>query len=222
MATFVLVHGAWGGGQGWHATAKLLRAKGHDVHIATLTGLGEKKHLISPAITLDTHVTDVINMIAAEGLSDFVLAGHSYGGMIITEVANRLGKEIRSLVYVDAFLPRDGEALWDIADEPSRKHYIDAQRDMPGLVAPFPGSPSFLTRHPLLTLIEPVKMTDAAQAITRRTYIYATKDAPTVFTKFHEQVNADPDWKVYSLPTGHGVMVEKPEETAAILLEAAA
>jgi pimeloyl-ACP methyl ester carboxylesterase len=222
MATFVLVHGAWGGGQGWRATAKLLSAKGHDVHIATLTGLGEKKHLISPAITLETHVTDVTNMIAAEGLSDFVLAGHSYGGMIITEVANRLGKAIRSLVYVDAFLPRDGEALWDIADEPSRKHYIDAQRDMPGLVAPFPGSPSFLTRHPLLTLIEPVKMTGAEQAITRRTYIYATKDAPTVFTKFHERVKVDPDWKVYSLPTGHGVMVEKPEETAAILLEAAA
>ena len=93
---------------------------------------------------------------------------------------------------------------------------------MPGLVAPFPGSPSFLTRHPLLTLIEPVKMTGAEKAITRHTYVYATKDAPTVFTKFHERVEADPSWKVYDLPTGHGVMVEKPEETAAILLEAAA
>lgn len=222
MATFVLVHGAWGGGQGWQPAARLLRAQGHETHIATLTGLGEKKHLISPAITLDTHVTDVINMIEAYGLNDFVLAGHSYGGMIITEVANRLGKTIRALVYVDAFLPRDGEALWDIADDPSRKHYIDAQRDMPGLVAPFPGSPSFLTRHPLLTLTQPVKMTGAEKAIAKRTYIYATKDAPTVFTKFHERVKASPDWSVYMLPTGHGVMVEKPEETAAILLEAAA
>lgn len=222
MATFVLVHGAWGGGQGWQPVERLLRAQGHEAHIATLTGLGEKKHLISPAITLDTHVTDVINMVEAYGVNDFVLAGHSYGGMIITEVANRLGKAIRALVYVDAFLPRDGEALWDIADDPSRKHYIDAQRDMPGLVAPFPGSPPYLTRHPLLTLTQPVKMTGAEQAIRKHTYIYATKGAPTVFTKFHERVKADPAWKSYSIDTGHGVMVEKPEETAAILLDAAA
>ena len=222
MANFVLVHGAWGGGQGWHASACLLRAGGHEVHIATLTGLGEKKHLLSPTITLDTHVTDVTNLIEAHGLSDIILAGHSYGGMIITEVANRLGGAIRALVYADAFLPRDGEALWDIADDPSRQHYIDAQRDQPGLVAPFPGSPSYLTRHPLLTLLEPVRMTGAEQAIARRTYIYATKGAPTVFTKFHERILANPDWKSYSLDTGHGVMTEKPEEPAAILLEAAA
>ena len=222
MATFVLVHGAWGGGQGWQPVAKLLRAQGHDAHIATLTGLGEKKHLLSPAITLDTHVTDVINMIEAYGLKDFVLAGHSYGGMIITEVANRLGSAVRALVYVDAFLPRDGEALWDIADDWSRQHYIDAQRDMPGLVAPFPGSPSYLTRHPLLTLTQPVKMTGAEQAIGKRTYIYATKSAPTVFTKFHDRVKTDPAWTVHSVDTGHGVMTEQPEETAAILLEAAA
>lgn len=221
MATFVLVHGAWGGGQGWSATAKLLRAQGHDVHVATLTGLGEKKHLISPAITLDTHVTDVTNLIAAEGLNDFVLAGHSYGGMVITEVANRLGKAIRALVYVDAFLPDDGQALWDIADDWSRKHYIDAQRDMPGLVAPFAGSPTYLTRHPLLTLIEPVKMTGVERDISKRTYVYATKGTPTVFTKFHERVRNDPAWKVFSVDTGHGVMTEKPEETAAILLDAA-
>ncbi len=221
MAKFVLVHGAWGGGQGWAPVRKLLQAQGHEVHVATLTGLGEKKHLISPSITLDTHVTDVTSLIETEGLTDFVLAGHSYGGMVITETANRLGDRIRALVYVDAFLPRDGEALWDIADDPSRKHYIDAQRDMPGLVAPFPGSPSFLTRHPLLTLLEPVRMTAKAQAIAKRTYVYATRGAPTVFTKFHARVATDPAWKVHSVDTGHGVMQEMPAEVAAILQQAA-
>lgn len=222
MAKFVLVHGAWGGGESWRSVATLLRHQGHEVHVATLTGLGEKKHLLNPAITLDTHVDDVLNLIAAHGLDDFVLAGHSYGGMIITEIANRLGGAIRALVYVDAFLPRNGEALWDIADDPSRQHYIDAQRDMPGLVAPFPGAPSWLGRHPLLTLIQPVRMTGAEAAISRRFYIYATRDAPTVFTKFHDRVSADANWCSHDLPTGHGVMQEKPAETAEILVAAAA
>lgn len=221
MATFVLVHGAWGGGSTWAAAASILRDKGHETHIATLTGLGEKAHLLNPGITLDTHVDDVIGLINAYDLRDFVLAGHSYGGMIITEVANRIDGRIRALVYVDAFLPRDGEALWDISDDPSRKHYIDAQRDAPGLVAPFPGSPPTLGRHPLLTLTQPVRMTGKADAITRRSYIYATKGAPTVFTKFHDRIHSDSAWRSHSLPTNHGVMQEMPEDTARILIEAA-
>lgn len=222
MAKFLLVHGAWGGGESWAAVAALLRAQGHETHVATLTGLGQKKHLLSPAITLDTHVDDVLNLIEGEGLSDFVLAGHSYGGMIISQVASWLGSRIRALVYVDAFLPRDGEALWDICDAPSQKHYIDAQRDMPGLVGPFPGSPASLGRHPLLTLTQPVRMTGREKDIARRTYVYATKGAPTVFTKFHDRIEADAAWHSVSLPTGHGVMQEKPEDVTAILLEAAA
>lgn len=221
MATFVLVHGAWGGADTWAAAAQALRTHGEIVHVATLTGLGEKAHLLHPGITLETHVADVLGLIETHQLSDFVLAGHSYGGMIITEVANRLGGRIQALVYVDAFLPQDGEALWDISDDPSRQHYIDAQRDLPGLVAPFPGAPPSLGRHPLLTLTQPVRMTGKADAITKRSYIYATKGAPTVFTKFHERIRTDPAWRSYQLPTSHGVMQEMPEETADILREAA-
>ena len=221
MATFVLVHGAWGGASTWASASAALRAKGHETHLAALTGLGEKSHLLHPGITLDTHVADVIGLVETYGLTDFILAGHSYGGMVITEVANRIGDQIRGLVYVDAFLPRDGEALWDISDDASRQHYIDAQRDRPGLVAPFPGSPPTLGRHPLLTLVQPVRMTGLADAIAKRSYIYATKGAPTVFTKFHDRVSADPVWRSYQLPTGHGVMQEMPEETADILIEAA-
>lgn len=221
MAIFVLVHGAWGGADTWRTAAKALQTKGHEAHLVPLTGLGEKRHLLHPGITLETHVDDVLGSVENAGLQDFVLAGHSYGGMIITEVANRIAEKIRALVYVDAFLPRDGEALWDISDDPSRQHYIDAQRDMPGLVAPFPGSPPTLGRHPLLTLTQPVKMTGKADAIARRIYIYATKGAPTVFTKFYERISGDPAWRSYQVPTSHGVMQEMPEETARILIEAA-
>jgi pimeloyl-ACP methyl ester carboxylesterase len=217
MATFVLVHGAWGGGYGWSGIAKRLRLSGHDVHVAMLTGLGEKAHLLTPAIDLSVHIRDVLGIFDYEKLSDVILVGHSYGGMVITGAAAKRADKIHSLVYVDAFLPDDGQALWDIADEPSRKHYIDAQRDASGLVAPFPGSPPGLTRHPLLTLLEPFRA-GASKPIAKRTYIYATRGAPTVFTKFHDRVKSEKGWRVHSINTGHGVMQDDPDGLTTLLL----
>ncbi len=217
MATYLLVHGAWGGGYGWSGIAKRLRLVGHEVHVAMLTGLGEKAHLLTPAIDLSVHIKDVLGIFDYEKLSDVILVGHSYGGMVITGAAAQRRDRIRSLVYVDAFLPNDGEALWDIADEPSRKHYIDAQRDQPGLVAPFPGSPPGLTRHPLLTLLEPFRAGGSAP-VARRTYIYATRGAPTVFTKFHDRVKTEQGWRVHSINTGHVVMHDDPDGLTTLLL----
>ncbi len=222
MATFVLVHGAWGGGESWVPMARQLRAKGHIAYVASLTGLGERAHLLSPAITLSTHVSDVSAMIETHQLDDIILVGHSYGGMVITGVAGRWGDHIRAIVYVDAFLPRDGEALWDIADDPSRKHYIDAQRKSPGLVGPFPGSPHPEARHPLLTLTEPVHFTGREAAIKNHSYVYATRGAPTVFTKFHDRVKDDSAWKSHSVDAGHMVMFDQPGELLDILLKTAA
>jgi pimeloyl-ACP methyl ester carboxylesterase len=218
MAVYILVHGAWGGGDGYTATAAALRAEGHEAHIIALTGLGERAGELSPSITLSAHIADVLAVIDREGLSDFILVGHSYGGMIITAVAAQRSARIRSLVYIDAFLPQDGEALWDIATDWERKHYIDAQRDMPGLVGPFPGAPAHLTRHPLLTLLEPVALTGDEARIERRTYIYATRRAPTVFTKFYDRAADDPGWMTHEVDSGHGVMQDAPEALLAILL----
>src|ERR1700685_1291780 len=111
MATFVLVHGAWGGALIWRRNAQALRKAGHEVYTPTLTGLGERSHLMSPTINLDTHVTDVVNVIKTEELSDVVLVGHSYGGMVVTGVADALSDKIRSLVYLDAFVPQNGQSL---------------------------------------------------------------------------------------------------------------
>ncbi|MEY2927026.1 MAG: hypothetical protein RL367_1503 [Pseudomonadota bacterium] len=218
MATYLLVHGAWGGSASWFGIAKQLTAKGHDVHLAALTGLGERAHLLTPAISLTTHVTDVVAMIDYRGLNDIILVGHSYGGMVITATAAKRSDQIKSMVYVDAFLPRDGEALWDIADDPSRNHYIDAQRDQPGLVAPFPGSPPGLGRHPLLTLTEPAHLSGDHKCIARHSYVYATRGAPTVFTKFYDRIRADPEWQTHALDTGHGVMIDDPDGMLKILL----
>lgn len=113
MATFVLVHGGGHGGWCWKPVAERLRAAGHEVHAPTLTGLGERRHRVSADVTLDTHVEDVSSRLFHEDLSDVILVGHSYGGMVITGVADRAPDRIRRLVYLDAAIPADGEALID-------------------------------------------------------------------------------------------------------------
>jgi len=221
MATYVLVHGAWGGGWVYRPICDALREAGHTVFVAGLTGLGERAHLLTPAIDLSTHIRDVVATIDTEALDDIILCGHSYGGMVITGVATERAERIRGLVYIDAFLPGDGQALWDIADDASRAFYIDAQREAPGLVAPpVPRGegPRQLARHPLLTLLEPVRVSAEAAAIRNRTYIYATRDAPTVFTQFHARVRADPAWKVHEIATGHVVMADDHDGLLALLL----
>ena len=225
MATYVLVHGAWAGGWGMTDLAERLRGAGHRVFVAHLTGLGERLHLAQPGITLSTHIDDVVGLIDCEELEDIILLGHSYGGMVVTGVAEARAAKIRTLVYLDAFLPQDGQALWDIADEATRAFYIDAQRETPGLVQPLFAAqterPRKLTGHPLLTLLEPVRLGSEANLIPNRTYIYATKGAPTLFTQFYDRVRTDPKWRVHEIATGHVVMWEDPEGLVKLLLEEA-
>src|SRR6476660_9866438 len=114
MATFVLVHGAWAGGVVWRQLAPRLRKAGHEVYAPTLTGIGERKHLLSREIDLDTHIQDVIGVIEDEDLYDIVLVGHSYGGVMISDVADRVSEEVASLVCLDAFLPENGQSLFSV------------------------------------------------------------------------------------------------------------
>jgi len=114
-STYVLVHGAWHGGWCWKKVAPALRAAGHVVYTPTLTGLGERAHLANPAIDLATHVADVVNLLEAEELDKVVLVGHSYGGMVVTGVADRAADRIGRLVYLDAANPKDGQSLVDVA-----------------------------------------------------------------------------------------------------------
>jgi pimeloyl-ACP methyl ester carboxylesterase len=230
MATFVLVHGAWYGGWCYAPVARSLRAAGHEVFTPTLTGLGERSHLAGIKIDLSLHIRDLLNVLEYEDLQDVILCGHSYGGMVVTGAAARAAERIRGLVYIDAFLPRDGQALWDIVDEPSRAMYIDNQRDSAGLMAPpfappspcppdGPPVPRKPSRHPLLTVTEPVRLTGAETRIRNRTYIYADKVTPTLFTQFYDALRDHPAWKVRSIRTGHSVMTEDPEGLTALLLE---
>ena len=111
MGNFVLVHGAWHGGWCWRDVAALLRAQGHTVFTPTMTGNGERLHQSHHGVTLETHIRDVVGVIEAEELNDVVLVGHSYGGMVITGVADRLPGRLAQLVYLDAFVPEHGDSL---------------------------------------------------------------------------------------------------------------
>ncbi len=222
MADYVLVHGAWGGGWSYDRLAADLRAAGHRVLVAELTGLGTRRAELHGGITLSDHINDVTSQIAAAGIDRFVLCGHSYGGMVIAGVATRLGARIDAICYIDAFLPGDGESLWDITGAFEHAWYIDKQKDTPGLVAPIGGvalleNPGF-GRHPLLTLLEAVHCTGAEALIARRCYVFANAWQPSPFPRFRDQVRGESGWDLHELVSGHDVMADQGEALLAIVL----
>jgi len=225
LADYVLVHGAWGGGWTFERLAGELRQRGHRVLIAQLKGLGTRRAELDPGIDLSTHVGDVLTQIAAVGFERFVLCGHSYGGMVITGVATQLGARVDAIAYIDAFLPGDGQSLWDITGAYEHDWYIDSQKFTPGLVAPIGGvalldSPGF-GRHPLLTLTEAVRYTGEEAKVGRRCYVFATDWQPTPFIRFRNQVIADGNWELHELKGGHDLMADQPAKLLEIVVSLA-
>jgi pimeloyl-ACP methyl ester carboxylesterase len=125
MANFVLVHGAWHGGWCWNRVAELLRARHHTVFAPTLTGLGERSHLLKPDIDLDTHILDIVNEIKWKDLRDVILVGHSYGGMVVSGAVEKMDKSIAALVMADAFFPADGQSMSDIDPDCVKRTFND-------------------------------------------------------------------------------------------------
>jgi pimeloyl-ACP methyl ester carboxylesterase len=240
MANFVLVHGAWHGGWCYRDTAKILRAAGHTVCTPTHTGCGERSHQAAENITLETHVRDVIGCIEAEELDNVVLCGHSYGGMVITQVADRIASKVKSLVYLDAFLPESGQSLIDlikIALPPEvAGGFIGAfhgSAQEGGRMAPIPAEAfnvkaehqAWVNRRcvpqALATFHLPVLLTGAGAAIQQRTYILADAWDPSPFRHFAAQCEGKPGWKVVKMACGHDVMVDDPQGLANELLKLA-
>ena len=222
MANYVLVHGAWGGGQSYDMTRADLAAAGHQVLVVALKGIGTRQSELHPGITLTDHVQDVLDQVEASGFDRFILAGHSYGGMVITGAASTLASRIDAICYIDAFLPEDGQSLWDITGEFEHNWYIDTQKTKPGYVDPigqadFQPVPGIVGYHPLLSLLEAVQLSGDEQAIPRKAYIFATDYQPTPFPRFAEKARAA-GWDYHEAPTDHFVMENAPELTAKVLL----
>ena len=230
MTTFVLVHGSFGGGWVWQKVTPLLRAQGHEVYIPRLTGLSDRSHLLDCGVNLTTHITDVASLLYYEDLSEVVLVGHSYAGMVITGVAEKVPERLSKLVYLDAYVPSDGQNEFDLWPTEER---IAAQADMMagrGLRQPPP--PAILgitdpemaewayarfTPHPLATYDQPVPTGSAKSAAISRVYIHCTAGQWTPrFAPFAEKAKSA-GWEVHELATGHMSMLTAPREVAELL-----
>ncbi|MDX8481855.1 alpha/beta hydrolase [Mesorhizobium sp. VK24D] len=232
VADFVLVHGAWHGGWCYDLVAKRLRSEGHEVYTPTLTGLGERSHLLDDKIDLNTHIQDVLNVIRWQDLDRFVLCGHSYGGMIITGVADAVPERVTSLVYLDAYVPKDGEAIWDYMGDERRKVLLRDAEPYRGHAVAAPPPSHFgvdprnqawvadkMTPQPMLTLTQPIRLRTDQSRIGKRIYVFAK--GPSSMEGWYPELKTDPAWEVLATECGHDQMVDAPDQVAEILSRAA-
>jgi pimeloyl-ACP methyl ester carboxylesterase len=233
MATFVLVHGAWHGSWCWQRVRRSLQRAGHEVFTPTLTGVADRSHLISPQVTLETHIADVVNLIRWEDLTDVVLCGHSYGGCVITGVADRVAERLRSILYLDAFVLEDGQGLHDVVPAPLRDAQVqganaagDGWRVSPIPAAAFNVNPA--DRAWVDAQCTPQSLATFQQKLTVRNtlppekvmHVLATGYGQTPFRPFHELAKRK-GWRTLTIDCGHDVMLDRPGELVA-MLEAAA
>lgn len=233
-STMILVHGGWHGGWCWQRVSPLLRAVGHLVLTPTLTGLADRARVLTPEIGLDTHIADIASLLTYGDLSDVVLVGHSYAGMVITGVAAAIPARIRHVVYLDAFVPQPGNALLDLLPPERAAFYTQAAQEHGDgwRVPPPPVSAlgvsdgedaawltALLTDQPLRSFTQPLPEQVESAISLPRTFIHCTEGpiAPS-FAPFAEQVRSNPTWSYHELATGHDAMITAPEELARLLV----
>jgi pimeloyl-ACP methyl ester carboxylesterase len=245
VATYVLVGGGWLGGWCWQPVARRLRDSGHDAYPVTLTGLGERVHLASPDVDLETHITDVVKLVEFEDLHDIILLGHSYGGVVVTGVADRIPGRISQLVYLDTGPLPEGTALIE-AFPPEARTYIERQVEESGDGWRFPMPPpeelasmgsleglnddhlrllrSRATPQPWGTYTQPLRLENPAREELPKLGILCSLSLDQV----QEMIASDdpvfrelagPTWRLVELPTGHWPMFSRPEDLAGLLLD---
>jgi pimeloyl-ACP methyl ester carboxylesterase len=230
MATFVIAHGAWSAGWAWKKMRPLMREAGHELVTPSYTGIGERAHLAHPGINLDTHITDVLNLLHYEDLHDVVLLGHSYGGMVATGVADRAAERIAQVVYLDAFVPRHGQSILSLFPEALRARTLEAvhtQGDGWKVPAnPLPGDTDVAdldwatpkrVMQPVKTFEQAIVLTGAADHLPK-TYIYCTRPGPgDVFRQFAERARAESGWRYFEMDASHNPHITVPQELMPIL-----
>jgi pimeloyl-ACP methyl ester carboxylesterase len=226
--TFLVCHGAWSAGWAWKKMHPMMQAAGHRLVTPTYTGLGERVHLANPSIDLEIHIQDVLNVIKYEDLRDTVLLGHSYGGMVATGVADRARDRITQLIYLDAFVPRDGQSLFDV-NEPRRQPMQDAARKgdgwrVPPMTPPPDTSPADLEWRTARRVDMPIKCFETklklvgGELTLPRSYIYATRITPSdTFGQFARRARSEAGWRYHEIDASHSPNVTAPEALMTLL-----
>ena len=222
MTTFVLVPGMCHGAWCFDDLAADLRYHGHGVVALTLTGVAERAHLMRGGVNLDTHLTDVLSTIDTLGSDDeLVLVGHSYGGMVITGVADRIPDRIDALVFLDAVVPHDGESCWDLVNDEERRWYVGVDESGFG-VPPLPFFDERATAHPLASVMQRLRVSGSLDRYRRLEYVYAL-DWPgeSPLRPSYDRVRDDPRWNCHELDGKHNLMRDNRDDLLRILLDVA-
>ena len=234
MMTFVFVHGLGLGGWCWKHLADKLRKHNHNVFTPTLTGVGERSHLATPDVNLDTHITDIVNVMKWENLNDVILVGHSYGGSVVTGVADREAQRVKILVYLDAFVPHDGESVMGLQSPDRVEYYYNLVEKLgKGWLLP-PNPPEFYgitdpheirwikqlsSPQPLATFTQPISLIYKNKPPFPRAYIWASSFAPSPFVRFADRYRHDPEWAYREIDAGHMIMLSHTKELIQVLEE---
>ena len=229
VTTFLIAHGAWSAGWAWKKMHPLMSAGGHRLVTPTYTGLGEREHLASPSNDLETHIQDILNVIKYEDLRDIVLIGHSYGGMVATGVADRARELIAQLIYLDAFVPRNGQSLLDLLPPQARQQMQERVKAGDGWRVPPNPTPPDTSEADVNWIAErrlsqsfkcfemPVQLS-GADIMLPRSYIYCRRIAPgDPFRPFAERAKDEAGWRYYEIDASHSPHVTAPEALAALL-----
>jgi pimeloyl-ACP methyl ester carboxylesterase len=221
MATFVLVPGGWHGSWSFEEVVPLLERAGHAVHALTLTGLRpDDDNATVATANLDTHADDVLRLLDRARITSATLVGHSYGGMVIAAAADRARGRVSRLVHLDAYVPRDGESCWSSTTERYRQAFAAGAAGTGYAVRPPDGLDPRTRPHPLASFLQAIRLTGTLAQVSCRKFIYCSGwDDRTPFAELRTRLQADPEWQVHDLPTGHDAMHEAPDAVAALLLD---
>jgi pimeloyl-ACP methyl ester carboxylesterase len=231
MSSFVLIHGGWHGGWCWRKVANQLRGLGHEVFTPTLTGMGEREHLWTPDVGLATHTQDIVNLVRFEQLSHVILVGHSYGGAIMTLVADQMASKMDALVYVDAVIPENGVPGWNGFPEQRQQAMLAEAEKLGGLRIPAPDPAMWgvtdaddaawlracCSPHPLKTMRDAPQLTHAWQTVPRKHYILAGAHRNPRFEAHYKQVQGQTGWTCEVMDGGHDLMVTHPNKLVVAL-----